>query len=73
VLPLVHSLLTDSLAHPIYTQSIHCFSRWMEFGAPLQDVEPLVECCFDAVRNSALFDTAIDALIAVFSQPENHR
>lgn len=73
VLPLVQSLLTDGLAQSIYTQSIQCFSRWMEFGAPLADVESLVACCFDAIRNSALFETAVDALIAVFTQPDNRR
>ena len=30
-------------------------------------------CCFDAVRDTGLFDTAVDALIAVFAQPDNHR
>ncbi|KAI0222697.1 Importin-13 [Lamellibrachia satsuma] len=73
ILPLVQSLLTAGQVQPIYNQSMHCFARWMEFGAPLADVESLVACCFDAVRNSSLFETAVDALIAVFAQPDNHR
>ena len=55
----------------IYEQALRCYSSWAQFGIPLCEGEALVLQAFHALDNETVFDTAIDALVSVFSHHDN--
>lgn len=73
VLPVLHQLMTPSSPPAVYEQALRCYSSWVQFGIPLTDGESLVLQAFHALGDESVFDTAVDALVSVFSHQENHR
>ena len=73
VLPLLQSVMQPSSPTAVYEQALRCFSSWVQFGIPVLDSEQLIVVVFKALQNQDLFDTAIDALVQVFSHQENYR
>ena len=73
VLPLLQGLMSQSSPENVYNSALKCFASWVQFGVPLTEVDGLVIKVFEAVHQEVLFDTAIDALIKIFSHGDNHR
>ncbi|ESO93597.1 hypothetical protein LOTGIDRAFT_189780 [Lottia gigantea] len=73
ILPLIQGLLSPSTPTEIYNQALCTFSSWVEFGIPMNDGEEIIGHVFQALNNPELFDTAVDALVNVFSHPDSHR
>ncbi|XP_078656560.1 importin-13-like isoform X1 [Branchiostoma floridae x Branchiostoma belcheri] len=69
VLPLLQNLLEQQSPLDVQQQALKCFSSWVTFGVPLNEVEGLTNLAFKAVRSPELFDVAIDALVNVVLQP----
>eukprot|EP00058_Branchiostoma_floridae_P005928 XP_002591416.1 hypothetical protein BRAFLDRAFT_119258 [Branchiostoma floridae] len=69
VLPLLQTLLEQPSPLDVQQQALKCFSSWVTFGVPLNEVEGLTNLAFKAVRSPELFDVAIDALVNVVLQP----
>ena len=83
VVPLLHGYLSFPMSHDyprtagssavVSEQALRCFGSWAQFGLPLPDSEPLITLVFTALHSDVYFDVAVDALISVFSHPDNHR
>ena len=74
VVPLLHRYLsTAASSSAVSEQALRCFSSWAQFGLPLPDSEPLIALAFTALSSESHFDVAVDALISVFSHPDNYR
>ena len=58
---------------PVYEHALRCYASWAQFGIPLNDGESLVLQAFQALENEVVFDTAIDALVNVFSHHDNYK
>ncbi|XP_019623580.1 PREDICTED: importin-13-like [Branchiostoma belcheri] len=69
VLPLLQNLLEQPSPLDVQQQALKCFSSWVTFGVPLNEVEGLTNLAFKAVRSPELFDVAVDALVNVVLQP----
>ncbi|KAJ8305632.1 hypothetical protein KUTeg_016177 [Tegillarca granosa] len=73
VLELLKELMNPNSPADVYDHSLRCFSSWVEFGVPLMEGEPVIVQVFNSLHNEALFDTAVDTLVNVFSHPDAHR
>lgn len=74
VVPLLHRYLSDAASSSaISEQALRCFSSWAQFGLPLPDSEPVIALVFTALCSEPHFDVAVDALVSIFSHPDNHR
>jgi len=74
VVPLLHQYLsTAASSSTVSEQALRCFTSWAQFGLPLPDSEPVIALAFSALCSEAHFDVAVEALISVFSHPDNHR
>jgi len=73
VVPLLHKYLSTASSSTVSEQALRCFSSWAQFGLPLPDSEPLIALAFTALGSESHFDVAVEALISIFSHPENHR
>ncbi len=65
--------MTPTSPPAVYEQALRCYSSWVQFGVPLTDGEALVMQAFQALDNESVFDTAVDALVSVFSHHDNYR
>lgn len=65
--------LTNSRVALQSEEILRCFSSWSQLGFPLPESEPLILLTFEALRVDSLFDVAVEALIHVFSHPDNHK
>ena len=57
----------------VYEQALRCYSSWAQFGIPLSEGELLIQQAFQALDDEMVFDTAIDALVSVFSHHDNYK
>ena len=73
VLPNLQAVMTPMSPAPIYEQALRCYSSWAQFGIPLYEGETLVLQAFRALSYHAMFDTAVDALVNVFSHHDNYK
>jgi len=74
VVPLLHRYLsTSATSSSVSKQAVRCFSSWAQFGLPLPDSEPVIAQVFTALCTESHFDVVVEALISVFSHPDNYR
>ncbi len=73
VTPVLQKVMAPTSPGPMYEQALRCYASWAQFGIPLSEGEPLVLQAFQALHDETVFDTAIDALVNVFSHYDNCR
>uniref|UniRef100_A0A8C1YSU4 Si:ch73-182a11.2 n=1 Tax=Cyprinus carpio TaxID=7962 RepID=A0A8C1YSU4_CYPCA len=52
---------------------LRCVSSWLMLGIALKDREGLLESCFALLKESELFDTAVETIVSIISQPDCQR
>ena len=73
MLPFLQAVMVPSSPGTVYEQALRCYSSWAQFGIPLCDGETLIQQAFQALEDETVFDTAIDALVNVFSHHDNYK
>ena len=73
VLDLLKNLMSPSSPPDVYEHALKCFSSWVEFGIPMNEAEDIILQVFNSLQSSALFETSVDTLVSVFSNPDAHR
>ena len=73
VLPFLQAVMIPTSPGTVYEQALRCYSSWAQFGIPLNEGEPLIQQAFQALDDEMVFDTAIDALVSVFSHHDNYK
>lgn len=52
---------------------LRCLSGWVGLDVPLAESHLLVHDCFSALSEAELFDTAVETIVSVISQPDCQR
>ncbi|KAM4722104.1 importin-13 [Rhinophrynus dorsalis] len=74
VFPLLRQLLQQSDSPSFVKQKVlKCFSSWAQLEISLTECEGLTLAAFSALRDPELFDSAVEALVNVISQPDAQR
>lgn len=60
-------------ACPVREQVLRCMSSWLTLDIALKDSEGLLESCFALLKESELFDTAVETIVSIISQPDCQR
>uniref|UniRef100_A0A672M2S7 Importin-13 n=1 Tax=Sinocyclocheilus grahami TaxID=75366 RepID=A0A672M2S7_SINGR len=58
---------------PVRERVLRCVSSWLTLGIALKDSERLLESCFALLKESELFDTAVETIVSIISQPDCQR
>ncbi|CAL8280814.1 unnamed protein product [Lota lota] len=74
VCPLLRQLLqSQDSPEAVKERVLRCLSSWTALGVALGESQGLVQDCFVALANAELFDTAVETIVNVVSQPDCHR
>ncbi|KAM6989732.1 importin-13-like [Tautogolabrus adspersus] len=74
VCPLLRQLLqSQDSSVQVKERVLRCLSSWVGLDVPLGESHELVQDCFPALSNSELFDTAVETIVNVISQPDCQR
>nr|XP_055058873.1 importin-13 [Misgurnus anguillicaudatus]XP_055058875.1 importin-13 [Misgurnus anguillicaudatus] len=52
---------------------LRCVSSWLTLDIALKDSEGLLQSCFTLLKESELFDTAVETIVSIISQPDCQR
>ncbi|KAG1931930.1 importin-13 isoform X2 [Pimephales promelas] len=52
---------------------MRCVSSWLSLDIPLKDSEGLLQSCFALLKESELFDMAVETIVSIISQPDCQR
>ncbi|XP_073704250.1 importin-13 [Garra rufa] len=74
----VCSLLQQLLQRPdapcsVRERVLRCVSSWLTLDITLKDSEGLLESCFALLKESELFETAVETIVSIISQPDCQR
>ncbi|KAI2667266.1 Importin-13 [Labeo rohita] len=58
---------------PVRERVLRCVSSWLTLDITLKDSEGLLESCFALLKESELFDTAVETIVSIISQPDCQR
>ncbi|XP_042573809.1 importin-13 isoform X2 [Cyprinus carpio] len=58
---------------PVRERVLRCVSSWLTLDIALKDSEGLLESCFALLKESELFDTAVETIVSIISQPDCQR
>ncbi|XP_043117062.1 importin-13 isoform X2 [Puntigrus tetrazona] len=58
---------------PVRERVLRCVSSWLTLDISLKDSEGLLENCFALLKESELFDTAVETIVSIISQPDCQR
>ena len=74
VCPLLRQLLRSSCSPgPVKQRVLRCLSGWTALGVELGESRGLLEDSFSALGDAELFDTAVETIVTVLSQPDAQR
>ncbi|KAJ3595100.1 hypothetical protein NHX12_004405 [Muraenolepis orangiensis] len=74
VCPLLRRLLqSQDSPGPVKEKVLRCLSSWTALGVELGESRGLVQDCFAALAHAELFDTAVETIVNVLSQPDCQR
>ncbi|XP_024129202.1 importin-13 [Oryzias melastigma] len=72
--PMLRQLLQSQDSSSLVKEKVlHCLSSWSGLDVPLGESQELVQDCFSALSNPQLFDSAVETIVTVISQPDCHR
>lgn len=74
----VCSLLQQLLQRPdapcgVRERVMRCVSSWLTLDIALKDSEGLLQSCFALLKESELFDMAVETIVNIISQPDCQR
>ncbi|XP_065125019.1 importin-13 [Paramisgurnus dabryanus] len=52
---------------------LRCVSSWLTLDIALKDSKGLLQSCFTLLKESELFDTAVETIVSIISQPDCQR
>ncbi|XP_067310324.1 importin-13 [Pseudorasbora parva] len=52
---------------------LRCVSSWLTLDIALKDIEGLLQSCFALLKESELFDMAVETIVSIISQPDCQR
>lgn len=52
---------------------LRCVSSWLTLDIALKDSEGLLQSCFALLKESELFDMAVETIVSIISQPDCQR
>uniref|UniRef100_A0A671P9A1 Importin-13 n=1 Tax=Sinocyclocheilus anshuiensis TaxID=1608454 RepID=A0A671P9A1_9TELE len=58
---------------PVRERVLRCVSSWLTLDIALKDSEGLLESCLALLKESELFDTAVETIVSIISQPDCQR
>uniref|UniRef100_A0A672T5Q2 Importin-13 n=1 Tax=Sinocyclocheilus grahami TaxID=75366 RepID=A0A672T5Q2_SINGR len=58
---------------PVRERVLRCVSSWLTLDITLKDSEGLLESCLALLKESELFDTAVETIVSIISQPDCQR
>ncbi|XP_036939072.1 importin-13-like [Acanthopagrus latus] len=74
VCPMLRQLLqSQDSSNKVKEKVLRCLSSWVGLDVPLGESHELVQDCFAALSNPELFDTAVETIVNVISQPDCQR
>lgn len=74
VCPMLRQLLqSQDSSNKVKEKVLRCLSSWVGLDVPLGESHELVQDCFTALSNPELFDTAVETIVNVISQPDCQR
>ncbi|XP_028328133.1 importin-13-like isoform X2 [Gouania willdenowi] len=74
VCPLLRQLLQNQdSSNQVKEKVMHCLSSWVGLDVPLEESQELVQDCFGTLSDPELFDTAVETIVNVLSQPDCQR
>nr|XP_061795471.1 importin-13-like [Nerophis lumbriciformis] len=74
VCPLLRQLLqSKDSSMKVKEKVLRCLSSWLGLDVPLGETQELVQDCFTTLSDSELFDTAVETIVNVFTQPDCQR
>ncbi|CAL8343866.1 unnamed protein product [Merluccius merluccius] len=74
VCPLLRQLLqSQDSPEAVKERVLRCLSSWSAIGVELGESQGLVQDCFAALASAELFDTAVETIVNVLSQPDCQR
>ncbi|XP_051989982.1 importin-13 isoform X2 [Xyrauchen texanus] len=72
--PLLQQLLQSADApSQVRERVLRCVSSWLTLDIALKDSEGLLQGCFSLLKESELFDTAVETIVSIISQPDCQR
>lgn len=66
-------LQSHDLSNQVKEKVLRCLSSWVALDVPLSESHLLVHDCFSALSEAELFDTAVETIVSVISQPDCQR
>lgn len=66
-------LQSQDSSNQVKEKVLRCLSSWVGLDVPLAESQELVRDCFTALSDLELFDTAVETLVNVISQPDCQR
>lgn len=60
-------------SNKVKEKALCCLSSWVGLDVSLGESQELVQDCFSALSNPDLFDTAVETIVTVISQPDCQR
>ncbi|XP_077580589.1 importin-13-like isoform X2 [Stigmatopora nigra] len=74
VCPLLRQLLqSQDSSTKVKEKVLCCLSSWLGLDVPLEEMRDLVQDCFTTLSHPELFDTAVETIVNVFTQPDCQR
>ncbi|XP_072220397.1 importin-13-like [Leuresthes tenuis] len=74
VCPMLRQLLqSQDSSSQVKEKVLRCLSSWVGLDVPLGESQELVQDCFTALNDTELFDTAVETIVNVISQPDCQR
>lgn len=66
-------LQSHDSSNKVKEKVLRCLSSWVGLDVPLAESHLLVQDCFAALSEAELFDTAVETIVSVISQPDCQR
>ncbi|KAA0718898.1 Importin-13 [Triplophysa tibetana] len=74
VCPLLQQLLQrENAPGQVRERVLRCVSSWLTLDIALKDSEGVLQSCFTLLKDSELFDTAVETIVSIISQPDCQR
>ncbi|XP_072297244.1 importin-13-like [Eucyclogobius newberryi] len=74
VCPMLRQLLqSQDSSNLVKEKVLRCLSSWVALDVPLGESYELVQDCFGALSNPEIFETAVETIVTVISQPDCQR
>lgn len=74
VCPLLQQLMQRADAPgQVRERVLRCASSWLTLDIALKDSEGVLQSCFTLLNDSELFDTAVETIVSILSQPDCQR